>query len=165
MQDEKGFLTFKGFAGGLIAWENSLGAWTLKSKNNRDTLCLFQKSLPIGVKLWTPCNTTESQIPDLAINFNACNDDEIGCNSGICIPLKLRCNQAYDCYEGEDEDNCSIINLPKGYNIKSPLPPHAKPLELSLYIKLYNLFGIDLSQSTLKIRYKIVFSWKDERLR
>lgn len=45
----------------------------------------------------------------LFVLHSACNYQQWRCLDGTCIPLESRCNNAYDCVDRSDEQNC-----PKG---------------------------------------------------
>ena len=38
----------------------------------------------------------------------ACAGDEFQCDNGLCISMKLKCNDARDCADRSDEQNCRM---------------------------------------------------------
>ena len=167
---EKGKVLFKSFDGGVISWDDTKKSWVKKRQGYDQHWCLPDQILPLGLNLWTHCNQNGSSNSltgkiALQMNLNACNETEFGCNDGTCRHFLDRCNQVYDCFNGEDEENCTMISTPKGYNNESPLARNKNNLDLKIDIKLVNLFDLKISRSTMKMQFFIDLMWKDERLR
>ena len=167
---KEGMLKFKSFNGDQILWIAEQSIWVMSKKENNITICLSDVALPAGLHIWKHCHINErgyyySTNSTISLNLNACHKTEFGCNDGTCRPYLDRCNHVHDCDDGEDEENCTMINIPKGYNKASPVSKHTNPPVLKIKFELMNLFEMNLSKSTLCLKLYVYIFWKDERLR
>ena len=47
----------------------------------------------------------------MRLMFSKCSKSEYSCSDGSCIPLSWKCNYIPDCWDGGDEENCTILRL------------------------------------------------------
>jgi hypothetical protein len=43
--------------------------------------------------------------------LTACSEQEFTCDSGLCIGMEHRCDQAADCQDQSDEVDCHIVHV------------------------------------------------------
>lgn len=66
--------------------------------------CMNPKS-SIFVAYKGPCNEETTLAPNAE-----CSNSDFKCKDGSCIRLELQCNGKPECFEGEDEYGCPVIN-------------------------------------------------------
>ena len=94
------------------------------------------------------------------------------CNNGVCIDSELVCDNSRNCNDNEDEEDCSILNLPANYN--SNFPPISTKQEgrmvsmVKTLVKanIDNLKILDISPegSSFIVLFNLKLEWNDERV-
>lgn len=72
--------------------------------------------------LYLAANTHGDHIAEMVLEKRACpNENDFQCNNGICIDLKLRCDDAPDCSDNSDEINCDFLmcRMPSFYRCRN----------------------------------------------
>lgn len=54
-----------------------------------------------------------------------CNYGNFTCDSNICLPLYMKCDDKYQCYDQSDEQFCDLNNKTYQVNITTKLAPHS----------------------------------------
>ena len=104
---------WKGFTGSTIEWKDDLKTWNLI--NNKTTIASLNISsnFPSGLYKWTLSD--QDFCPDLQGNklslmLSSCGFKDFPCSDGSCIPMEKKCDYIEDCWDGSDEDNCTILD-------------------------------------------------------
>ena len=129
---------------------------------------------PVGRHNWEwfdqSCNG--NKIMNKSFAFSVC---EVGkmftCDSGICIDMKKRCDNNYDCKEWEkgdesDEKNCEVVHIPSSYTNTIPPTPTVENLGSSLLtnVDVQNIRFIDTVSMKIGLLIDIEMQWTDHRL-
>ena len=150
------------------------GKWQLKTKESK--IELKGKNYPVGRYDWdwydTACGVTKFVKPR-TLTFSNCNiASQFTCNDGQCIAMKRRCNNNDDCHilnhnreDNSDEENCSLIQVPKSYRKElPPKPPIANELPIHTTVEITNIDFIDMINMKISITILINMTWDDRRL-
>ena len=101
---------------------------------------------------------------------------EFSCKNGLCINSENRCDNAIDCVDHSDEENCDLVSLPKIKNHvdKPPAPetikrfptlPKKHSTKVKVFLDLFNILDINEVTSEISLIFSISLQWKDERLK
>ena len=117
---------YEGYKRTNIQYFDSSKSWNITSKSMtpQSYVAEFVPSessalkYPIGRKTWLitelPCGVDEELN---SMTLSTCNfPTQFTCNSGHCIDINKRCNEQKDCFDGSDEEACSIVDIPVSYN-------------------------------------------------
>ena len=128
----------------------------------------FSQKHPIGRRAWfieeQYCNIDD---PQYILTISKCDiRTQFTCNSGNCIDIENRCDEAKDCRDGSDEDKCELIHIPSSYNPANPPESSANhPLEIITNIHIVNIGKIDTVNMAVTLTMKISVQWNDTRLK
>ena len=124
---------------------------------------------PLGRRYWKwynrRCNTDNEHRK--LLTFSVCEfGAEFTCTSGRCIPIRKRCDETSDCKDGSDENNCSLVKIPKTYNKIEPPSSLSSyhPIPVFTQIKIIDFNIIDTSKMLVELTVEIIMTWKDTRL-
>ncbi|XP_068250111.1 uncharacterized protein [Palaemon carinicauda] len=134
--------------------------WVLSSHLHDDDWYLPDSILPCGRNVW------QSSQGNLTLTVTQCNQGHFTCNNGDCILEKRRCDGNEDCSNGEDENDCDIIRLNKGYD-KNKSPGNGRPIQEFLYygVAMYSISDITTTDGKVTIDFLIYLSWYEYRLK
>ena len=133
-KDRESFMLFGNRRNSEIIKQNESSNWILKLKDENQ--CLLQTKLqdadgvlPIGRRSWRDCNSnqvvflhnfntnpTNQNLQDVMLSLSSCKlGTEFSCDDGTCVPLDYKCDWFKDCPQGEDEEECSTLDVPGNY--------------------------------------------------
>ena len=162
--------SFSGNYGWELSWDDKLKAWKLFSKKFPETYATQSSSdYPLGRKTWAvfddKCNI-KGGMEELLLTFSACEKDEFTCDSGNCIPMKMRCDQKEDCKDVSDEKNCqTVIVDPKKY-LKDKPPPALEgkeKCEVKVRVDLLAILSLAVVDMKISLKYELNLEWLDPR--
>ncbi len=106
----EGRYSFRGYRDTLLHFDAGLQAWKMDLYTTNKTYAVANVTdYPFGNQEWEVYNDEcfgPGEAVTVVLNMNACNDSEFNCDSGLCIPMELRCNGNIDC-----EDNSGICQI------------------------------------------------------
>ena len=116
--------------------------------------------IPIGKQKWvfTSKKCNEPGYEWKFLTFSVCEENEFICDDGQCIMDYMRCDNFLNCNDGTDEEDCTIVDIPGSY--AKDVPPRSN---LTIGVMIQDI--IDISKSHIDIRFEIIFSWVDDRLK
>ncbi|XP_064096252.1 uncharacterized protein LOC135208050 [Macrobrachium nipponense] len=134
--------------------------WMLKSHLHDNDWYLSDSIFPCGRNVW------KSGLENLTLTVTQCNWGQFACNNGNCIMKALRCDGNEDCEGGEDEKDCSIIRLNRGYD-KNKSPGSGRPKQEFLYytVFFYSIGDIATSNGKVTVDFLIYLTWYEPRLK
>ena len=104
----------------------------------------------------------------LPIKLTTCTKEEYTCDNGKCIPSDNRCDQARNCDDGSDEENCQLVQMRKNYNKKlAPLAWDQKvvyPVSINVSVILEKVLQISESDQEYDLKFTLILEWYDNRL-
>ena len=104
----------------------------------------------------------------LPIKLTTCGENDYTCNNGKCIPSDNRCDQARNCDDGSDEENCQLVQMRKNYNKKlAPLSWDQKvvyPVSINVSVILEKVLQISESDQEYDLKFTLILEWYDNRL-
>ncbi|XP_042203727.1 uncharacterized protein LOC121853570 [Homarus americanus] len=162
---------FRGFYDRAIMWDEVKHRWLLIIPSVNSTLAWVDipdtRSYPLGHQHWVTEETVcgKGHGANITLSLSPCASHQFMCASGDCVDSQLRCDLRYDCDDGDDEDDCEIIVLNRGY--RRHLPPveaEGSLLKLSPSVTLSRFTDINDIKMTFAIEFHIALSWKDGRL-
>lgn len=163
---------FLGFYDKLIMWETEHARWVLKDTSNNATLARMVsnsiESYPIGKNDWI-LREQHCGFPvdsSISLSISTCSSNQFMCNSGNCISHHQRCNLRYECDDGSDEDDCTVVVLGKGY--RRHLPPvdrHGTKTKVTPTFMLQRFVSVDDINMVITIEFLVQLRWRDGRLK
>ena len=83
----------------------------------------------------------------------------------MCLDLKVRCNDLFECSDGSDEQNCEplLINM-DSYRKILPNYSMGKKTNIQVISELHSIKDVDQLSMTFLGELKIILHWKDVRI-
>lgn len=171
--DSKGNIEFVGSYYSVIRLEASdqdhaLGYWKM-SRLDKPVVSAVMKRLslshyPTGLNNWT---VTKDICADgtILLKFTICTIDQFTCGNGDCLNLAKRCDNIFDCLEGEDEMDCHLIMFPETYFGVPGSVTSNEQLRMSFFVTILNIKSVDLAAFQFTSELKSTFEWFDDRLK
>ena len=133
--------------------------WVMSSHLHSNQWSLQNSVFPSGRKIW------QSEEKNLTLAVTQCNKGQFACNTGDCIKRKHLCDGYENCEEGEDEKECDIIRLNKGYD-RNKSPGFGQPKQELLYysLSIYSISDILTTDGQVTIDFLIYFTWYEYRM-
>ena len=107
--------TWKGYTCNKIQWNEEIRRWELLDEVNSRILASMTGSeeLPAGELVWSTeteniCKTMDAG-SDISLMLSKCEEFECSCADGPCVPIELKCNYVGDCFDRNDENECSTL--------------------------------------------------------
>ena len=187
MQFEDGEVVIKGLTGTSISLKNSeWEAVSVKGEEKTKTRRIIteQESYLLGKQDWIVSSDahvcpkdhlTGTFVPieyRLPLKMTSCQDYEFTCWSGDCIKMEERCDNAIDCNDNSDENNCQLLVLEESY--KSSVPPVVTILEdggtrrvipvfVNVSINLIDILVIHEKENEIQVRIRAFLEWYEAR--
>ena len=141
--------------------------WTLEDAG---VLATATSDYPIGRKQWNyidrACGMKAKA--ETSLTLSRCHfGKEFTCDSGQCVSLEKRCNKINDCDDASDEEQCSLVQIPKSYDkILSPVKYDEinNPVHLLTQINIINVDIVDALHMQIGITFEAQIKWNDDRL-
>ncbi len=102
---ENNHYVLRGYSNSLIKYVGN-EMWQLSLYNNNVTFgTVMSVDYPLGKRQWTIHNSKcfDSQVTEVTLSLNACNDSEFNCDDGQCISMQKRCDSRIDCSDKTGE--------------------------------------------------------------
>ena len=119
--------------------------------------------IPLGKNQWhfplSKCSDEGKDYRTLSFHKYVEQPGHYCCNDGTCFTSDLVCDGGQHCDEGEDEDNCKMIEIPRTYNRDLP------PSDISVDFNIYKILGINDNDATLVLHFRINVRWCDSNLK
>ena len=116
-------------------------------------------NIPIGINEWTFPADGYERTPRM-LNFHKYVDQpgNYCCNDGTCFTSELVCDGISHCQSGEDEVNCTMINIPEYYDKMDP------PEEAVANITIMDIMDVDEDDSSYVVYFRLSVKWYDRKL-
>ncbi|XP_071538213.1 uncharacterized protein [Panulirus ornatus] len=121
---------------------------------------------PVGLNTWevedAECGTGAVQLM-----MTSCKDHQFSCTNGQCINIGQRCDLEVDCSDFSDEEQCSFMDPPEGYDSsKPPARQHRHtPISIGLHINILTIRELDISNFKFVCEIVVTLEWYDDRLK
>ena len=128
MRSQNSQPVWKGISSSQISWNERLQRWELFNRFDKILLASTKPGteFPFGENRWrleaeNIC-IDQHRDQELTLMFSKCSKLEYSCSDGSCIPISLKCNYVPECWDGGDEENCTILSLEgmRNYDSFSP---------------------------------------------
>lgn len=163
---------FQGFYG-LNIFMNQQGNWeladTVENRTIADCIETYGKFYPAGRTLWKirEAQCGNSKNTQIILGLSSCKYDEFMCSDGQCIEDHRRCDTVADCEDQTDEQNCGIVDTPKGY-LKNVPPVNYQnpnlPLPVNVTVSIDRFINIFDYKHTIDLELGVTITWQDSRL-
>ena len=143
------------------------GSWDIQDKRDNKVLLNHTTPMPFGISNWVK---PEYPTENIKLSFDVCREDQFNCDNGLCIDIQKRCDDEIDCIDESDENDCSLVKLPKYYNKDSvPLPvPNSYDFKKYFLLTISKLqvaiVEIVDSASIIKLQLGVFSTWRDSSL-
>ena len=116
-------------------------------------------NIPIGINEWTFPADGYERTPRM-LNFHKYVDQpgNYCCNDGTCFTSELVCDGISHCQSGEDEVNCTMIDIPEYYDKMDP------PEEVFAHISIVDIMAVDEEDSSFDVYFHHSVKWYDRKL-
>lgn len=163
---------YRGYYHHVILWDEEHKQWLLVDTTTNATLLatedVSEGGYPVGKHSWAAqrgvCGQGRGAV--LLLSLAPCKDHHFTCNSGDCIPRDLRCDFRYDCTDGSDEVNCSVVEFKD--HLQKELPPTGPdggPLTVAPALTLSRIADVDDIAMSVTLEFHLSLRWTDTRLR
>ena len=171
---------YRGLTNSIINYEGdeteSLGHWIVKScSKDKCSTALSEashRSYILGKQSWTitndTCNRGKTYTKDL--KMTGCVDGQFTCDNGDCVKMEKRCDQAPNCEDNSDEQDCSTVVLE--HNYKKMVTPvllddqdEIIPAKVDVTFAFLGVVGIRESENQIDIKFRLQTEWTDYRVK
>ncbi|KAK7022743.1 hypothetical protein SK128_021286 [Halocaridina rubra] len=168
-QTNAGELSFMGYGEYYIRREMNEWVWMNDVKN--ETIARMEDTnpnFPMGRRWWklekSVCGQKAGDRKKLLLT--PCGQDQFTCDDGACIEHKNRCDLKYDCLDNSDEQACTLVAMPTGY--QRHLPPRSssgedESLPVIIFVNIESI-TVRTMDMTMEVSYEITLTWEDNRL-
>ncbi len=91
---------FRGYTGTVLRYVAPRKQWLLEDPSYKASGIANSSDFPLGQMVWEvqgdPCYE-ESNVTQVMLSINTCNNTEFNCNDGHCIGIDERCNGKINC--------------------------------------------------------------------
>lgn len=132
--------------------------WVLSSSDPLEIEMQKTEEFPVGKHQWS-----DSKM----LLLTACKQYQFTCDDGTCITIEEVCNAKADCPNGDDEDQCTILDIDtagKFRNLSPPAVPPSEVLNVSLELNILRVLSVKLTDFIMNIDLQISLHWIDSRL-
>ena len=143
-----------GFTRTQLFYSKSNDRWEISDITN-ETLAFMDQSepYPIGARHWfftnSTCTDDGQDYRTLNLHPYVEQPGFFCCKTGACIDSEKACDGLQDCYQGEDEENCKIMEVPFIYDIEK------SPPEIFIEINIVDILSIYESHSTFDVFFNL----------
>lgn len=185
MQFEDSEVVIKGLTGTSISLKNSeWEAVSVKGEEKTKTKRIVAETYLLGKQDWIIASdahvcpkdrSTDTSVPfeyRFPLKMTSCGENEFTCWSGDCIKMEERCDNAFDCNDKSDENNCQLLVLEESY--KSSVPPVVTTLEnggarsvipvfVNVTVNLIDILVIHEKENEIQVRIRAFLEWYEAR--
>ena len=154
---------FVGLIGSEIKYGN--GGWEITDSFTNEVLAYMNgpSQIPLGKNQWyfpiSKCSDEGKDYRTLIFHKYIEQPGHYCCNDGTCFTSHLVCDGAQHCDEGEDEQNCQLIEVPRSYSKMVP------PSNVTVDFNIEEILGINDNDATLDLNFRIHTRWFDTDLK
>lgn len=163
---------FRGYYYHVILWDEVIKQWLLVDTTTNATLLATEDvpegGYPVGKHSWVArrgmCGRGRGGV--LLLSLAPCEDFHFTCDTGDCIPREQRCDFRYDCIDGSDEVQCSVVELKD--QLQRELPPTGPgggPLTVAPSLTLSRIADVDDIAMAVTLEFHLTLRWTDTRLK
>ena len=180
LQQVDGHLRYMGVSNTAIVFsENKLllesPKWklTVNLEETQATTIAKETTYVLGKHTWIITNDSVDcgKEKDRNLKMSGCSDGQFTCNNGDCVSMEVRCDQAIDCYDKSDEENCEIISLERSY--RKTAPPvslviklkdrQVTPANVRVTFTLLDISAIREADNEIDIKFTAELEWLETR--
>ena len=158
--------TFYGSSLSKIIWNVQNKVWSIQSLSGNTTKASTSSAdfnYPLGTRVW---NIHEGKCAGRSIkmSFTSCNESTFACRNGMCIAIENKCDMNIDCEDQSDEEDCTIVIIPKGYKNDYLKKQSQNEFDVALSFRLDEILEISEDHQTVFTMFSVMLSWYDTRL-
>ena len=154
---------FVGLIGSRMKYAD--GKWEIRDSFSKEILAQMNgtSQMPLGMNQWhfpqSKCSDEGKDYRTLSFHKYVEQPGHYCCNDGICFTSEYVCDGAQHCDQGEDEEDCKMIDIPRTYNKLVP------PSNISVDFNIERILGINDNDATLDLYFTVNITWFDRKLK
>ena len=154
---------FVGIIGSEMKYAN--GRWEITDSFTNEILAYMNgtSQIPLGKNQWhfpqSKCSDEGKDYRTLIFHKYVKQPGHYCCNDGTCITSEYVCDGAQHCAEGEEEQNCKLIEKHRSYDIMIP------PSNVTVDFNIDKILGINDHDDTFDVYFSVKITWFDNDLK
>nr|XP_040575494.1 uncharacterized protein LOC121124404 [Lepeophtheirus salmonis] len=162
-------MVFYGYEHTIIK-ETRNSMWVIASLFEKNKPIAFNNqsiNYPWGKNTWFFIKKSGNHVwhEGIQLKLTRCSRNEFSCDNGTCIDTAMVCNSHNDCYNSEDEMNCSLIYAVEHQKENPPfISSNLSKTYILLKFHLKSINKIQEFKNSLDLSFDIILKWKDSRI-